>query len=112
MATRAENFRSEQERAHAPESPRAERSDKPDKATRLQSELSGTVRNGAAASALRNLSQGKSAAHALEDTIGSAAPSRKSTRRSGKDHLKAATSLTARQLLRTTSPSARHQKRT
>ena len=49
----------------------------------------------------------RKATHSLDDSVGSTAPSRKSTRK-GKNHLKAAAPLTTRQQLRVSAPSRRH----
>jgi hypothetical protein len=119
MATRSERFRSDEERARA-------RSTHPPKATtrpstrtasdkqRLRAaEVSGTVHasNGVSNLSRGNLARGKKAGgYALEETVGSSAASRKSTRRSGSSHLKAATQLTSRQKAATASPARRHTK--
>ncbi len=108
MATRGERFRAEQERAH-PDRKTTAGSRARNKLDEAKGAVSGTVRP-VVSTGLRNLSAGKKATYALEDSA-QVTPSRKSTRRSSGNHEKAATPLTSRQKLRTTSPASRHAKR-
>jgi hypothetical protein len=117
MATRAERFRAEQERTHPKAAPaprkRAAAPTKVDKKVRLDRAVSGTVLGkGRVGTGLRNLNQGKRAAYALEDTAVGEAPSRKSTRRSPGNGVKAGTALTSRQKLKAGAPAVRHERRT
>jgi hypothetical protein len=108
MATRAERLRAQQERSHQHRPPaQPKKTGRISKAERLLAEVSGTVRPGPASTGLRNLSRGRKATYALEDSAGTKKPSRKSTRRSSEEHVKAATSLTSRQKLRVAAPTAR-----
>lgn len=114
MATRAERFKSDQQRERQKKgakrpSTKAKRSTT-EKVVRLLQEVSGTVRR-TLGTGLRNLTKGKKAAHALEDSNGSKQPSRKSTRRSAQTHQKSGTALTSRQKLKSSTPAARHQQR-
>ena len=114
MATRAERFRAEQERARPDRPARAVKASPGQKIARLRAEASGTVDGVAAGSGLRNLigeKKAKKATYALEDSTNGSGPSRKSTRRSSREHIKAATSLTSRQKLRADAPAARHGRR-
>ena len=71
----------------------------------------GERRYGGLSTAARNVSLGKKAVYALEDTVGDHRPSRKSSRAGGKNRVKAATPLTSRQQLKVNSPSRRHDHR-
>jgi hypothetical protein len=114
MATRAERFRSTTARqgqtsgGGAPRKIGGTRKPSPAKqAERLSPPEE--RRYGGPSTAARNLSLGKKAIYALEDTRGDQRPSRKSSR-SGSNRVKAATPLTSRQKLRVTSPSSRHDR--
>jgi hypothetical protein len=111
MATRSERFRSEEERARARDTHPAKADAQPvirraEKQERERALVSGTVHP--EGGAVRNLARGTKSAYALEQTVGSPTPSRKSTRRSAGTHLKAATQLTARHKAATASPAVRH----
>ena len=69
-------------------------------------------RYGGISTGARNQSNGGSKMTAsYEDNLAPGRPSRKSTRRSGDAHMKAATPLTGRQLLRLNSPAHKHDER-
>lgn len=108
MATRAERFRAMEQRSGAASKPRRKRPTKAgSKVENAAAEVSGTLHT-TLSSALRNLSRGRRATSALEDTIGATRPSRKSGRRS-KNRTKPATPLQTAQSLKRTSPRARHE---
>jgi hypothetical protein len=125
MATRAERFKSTTAR-HAQQdaevSPprsgngksqgrKSESQRTPSRAKRLaQAAPPDERRYGGPSTAARNRSLGKKAIHALEDSKAPAKPSRKSTRRGGKNRVKAATPLTSRQKLKVTSPTQQHDR--
>jgi hypothetical protein len=90
MATKAERFRYESERAGAPAP----------KTKKVKKKRIGV-------SSAQGLSQGRKAMFALETSAPATTPSRKSTRKS-KNRQKAATALTGRTLLSKSTPQARH----
>jgi hypothetical protein len=114
MATRAERWKAEQERTSRPDKAPLRRTPTlADKKDRLVPEISGTVRGrDKAGTGLRNLSKGKTAAYALEDSSAVRGPSRKSTRRGAKTGVKGGTALTSRQKLINEAPAVRHARRT
>ncbi len=99
MATRAERFRSTTARQGA------QKKNRPPKpaAGRPRPRSEGSV------PAARNLSQGRKAVYALEDTLATKRPSRKSSR-AGTNRVKQAAPLTSRQKLRVSSPASRHDR--
>jgi hypothetical protein len=112
MATRSERFKSDEQRTraratHSAGTPAGARPSSVDKRKLKATEVSGTVHE---ENGVRNLSRGKGAGYALEETVGSDRPSRKATRRSARTHLKAATQLTARQKSAVVTPARRHDK--
>jgi hypothetical protein len=112
MATRAERFKAAQERS-GPKRPKkpvpAPRSYKVD--TSLPHVSASDRRHGGKSTGERNLSLGKKAIYALEDSRAPKPPSRKTTRRS-KNRQKAATTRKGRQQLEATSPGRRHLTKT
>jgi hypothetical protein len=114
MATRAERFRSTTARqgqeGAGSGGAKKNGSRKPSPAKRAKQLGSPAERRyGGPSTALRNLSLGKKAVYALEDSEAPQRPSRKSSR-GGKNRSKAATPLTSRQTLRVTSPANRHDR--
>jgi hypothetical protein len=120
MATRAERFRSMEQRSGA--KAKARPNDAKNAAPRksgarikrplsVEAEASGTTHAdrpaGVPSTGRRNLSLAKKATYALEDTVGEDRPSRKSSRR-GKHRVKAGALLKATQELKLNSPRARH----
>jgi len=113
MATRAERFKSTtarqgQKNSGSRAKKAASRTQSP--AKRAEQAASPEQRRyGGSSTGLRNVSLGKKAMYALEDSQAPQRPSRKSSR-SGKNRVKAATPLTGRQMLRVTSPANRHDR--
>ena len=107
MATRAETWKSKAERSKPPRPAKHRRDVDGAKASLLAELGSGSVHRELAATGLQNVSHGKKASYALEDSTESKRPSRKSTRRSSSLHEKAATTMTEKQKVRVSAPSAR-----
>lgn len=117
MATRAEQFRSRHQMARAREQSQNKQPHRSEGATqRLLATLNRAFLGPQALAALRDFFAGNSQKEALPepDPYQPSAGQPRRRRRSKKEadvHLKAATPLKAKQLLKTTSPSERHNKR-
>lgn len=108
MATKAERFRYQAERGSArPPQPKRTRRRQAMVDTSLPHTSESDRRAGGLSTGRRNLSRGKKAVFAFEDSKAPSAPSRKSTRKS-KNRQKAATTKKSAQLLEVATPRRRH----
>jgi hypothetical protein len=110
MATRAERFRASQERSGPKHPKKPARSARSQQVDVLAGVSPGDRPRGPNSTAARNLSLGKKAVYALEDSAAPKLPSRKSTRRS-RGRQKAATQKKATVELALNSPRRRRQTR-
>jgi hypothetical protein len=118
MATRAERFKSTtarngeaKKKKGAGSGAKSGGAQTPSRAKRMaQASGADDRRYGGPSTAARNLSLGKKAVYGMEDSRAPLRPSRKSTR-GGKNRAKAATPLTARQMLKVMSPANQHSRR-